>query len=361
MDEKKLSGRELLFTTHGIPPMGASLSLAFQHLVAMIVGCVTPAIIVANAAGLDMSDRVILIQASLVVSAISTFLQIFPIGGKKGGFRFGSGLPVIIGVSFAYVPSMQAIAGAGEGGHLGVANIAGAMLVGGAVAVIVGLFLKKIRKFFPPIITGTVVFTIGLSLYPTAINYMAGGTSNTYELVVQTKGLTEALVYGSWQNWVVALLTLAMVVFLSNYTKGITKLAATLFGMIFGYIVALCFGMVDFSGLSSSGWFEAPHLVPFGMSFDVAACIALGLLFAVNSVQAIGDFTSTTVGGMDRTVTVVGLSVALGVGVWQAADSIGQFPETFTMVFGKSPVVVATIVALILHNIIPKDKDSLAD
>ena len=170
MDEKKLSGRELLFTTHGIPPMGASLSLAFQHLVAMIVGCVTPAIIVANAAGLDMSDRVILIQASLVVSAISTFLQIFPIGGKKGGFRFGSGLPVIIGVSFAYVPSMQAIAGAGEGGHLGVANIAGAMLVGGAVAVIVGLFLKKIRKFFPPIITGTVVFNIGLSLYPTAIN-----------------------------------------------------------------------------------------------------------------------------------------------------------------------------------------------
>ena len=131
MDEKKLSGRELLFTTHGIPPMGASLSLAFQHLVAMIVGCVTPAIIVANAAGLDMRDRVILIQASLVVSAISTFLQIFPIGGKKGGFRFGSGLPVIIGVSFAYVPSMQAIAGVG--GHLGVANIAGAMLVGCSV------------------------------------------------------------------------------------------------------------------------------------------------------------------------------------------------------------------------------------
>ena len=165
MDEKKLTGREPPFTTHGIPPMGAfALLLAFQHLVAMIVGCVTPAIIVANAAGLDMRDRVILIQASLVVSAVPTFLQIFPIGGKKGGFRFGSGLPVIIGVSFAYVPSMQAIAGIG--GHEGVANIAGAMLVGGAVALVVGLFLKKIRKFFPPIITGTVVFTIGLSLLP---------------------------------------------------------------------------------------------------------------------------------------------------------------------------------------------------
>lgn len=83
MDEKKLTGRELLFTTHGIPPMGASLSLAFQHLVAMIVGCVTPAIIVANAAGLDMRDRVILIQASLVVSAISTFCRYSPLAAKR--------------------------------------------------------------------------------------------------------------------------------------------------------------------------------------------------------------------------------------------------------------------------------------
>ena len=452
--ESRFDRRELLFQPRGIPPLGTSLSLALQHLVAMIVGCVTPPIIIAGAIGLSQEEQVLLIQASLVMSAVCTFLQLYPIGG-----RFGSGLPVILGVSFAYVPSMQAIAASGGG----VAAIAGAMIVGGIVAVLVGVFVKKIRRLFPPVITGTVVFTIGLSLYPTAINYMAGGTSNTYQLVVETKGLTEALVYGSWQNWVVALLTLAMVVFLSNYTKGITKLAATLFGMIFGYIVALCFGMVDFSGLSSSGWFEAPHLIPFGMNFDVAACIALGLLFAVNSVQAIGDFTSTTVGGMDReptdaelqggilcygatnmlgslfgglptatysqnvgivstnkvinrfvfavaagfmllaglipkfsgllttipqcvlggatvsvfstiamtgmrlitskglsprTVTVVGLSVALGVGVWQAADSIGQFPETFTMVFGKSPVVVATIVALILHNIIPKDKES---
>ena len=458
MDEKKLTGRELLFTTHGIPPMGASLSLAFQHLVAMIVGCVTPAIIVANAAGLDMRDRVILIQASLVVSAVSTFLQIFPIGGKKGGFRFGSGLPVIIGVSFAYVPSMQAIAGIG--GHEGVANIAGAMLVGGAVALVVGLFLKKIRKFFPPIITGTVVFTIGLSLYPTAINYMAGGTSNTYQLVVETKGLTEALVYGSWQNWVVALLTLAMVVFLSNYTKGITKLAATLFGMIFGYIVALCFGMVDFSGVASSGWAAAPEVLPFGMTFDLASCVSIGLLFAVNSIQAIGDFTATTVGGLgreptdrelqggilcygatnilcaffgglptatysqnvgivatnkvvNRTVftltglflllagicpkfsavlttipqcvlggatvtvfstiamtgmklitaqdmtarntTIVGLSAALGVGISQASAALGQFPEAVTMIFGKSPVVVATILAVVLNLILPRE------
>lgn len=95
MDEKKLTGRELLFTTHGIPPMGASLSLAFQHLVAMIVGCVTPAIIVANAAGLDMRDRVILIQASLVVSAVSTFCRSSPSGAKGR-------IPVRLGASRHY-------------------------------------------------------------------------------------------------------------------------------------------------------------------------------------------------------------------------------------------------------------------
>ena len=154
--------RENLFRLNGVPPLGASVSLALQHLVSMIVGCVTPAIILANVIGLPQAQRVLLIQSSLVVSAISTLLQLFPIGGGRGGFRFGSGLPVILGVSFAYVPSMQAIAAGGGG----LAAIAGAMVVGGAVALAVGLLVEKIRVLFPPVITGTVVFTIGLSPLP---------------------------------------------------------------------------------------------------------------------------------------------------------------------------------------------------
>ena len=135
--DRPARSREILFQPRGIPPLGASVSLALQHLVAMIVGCVTPAIIISNAIGLPQSDQVLLIQASLVMSAVSTLLQLFPIGG-----RFGSGLPVILGVSFAYVPSMQAIAA--EGG--GIASIAGAMVVGGVVAILVGIFVKRIRK-----------------------------------------------------------------------------------------------------------------------------------------------------------------------------------------------------------------------
>ncbi len=449
--DRPARSREILFQPRGIPPLGASVSLALQHLVAMIVGCVTPAIIISNAIGLPQSDQVLLIQAYLVMSAVSTLLQLFPIGG-----RFGSGLPVILGVSFAYVPSMQAIAA--EGG--GIASIAGAMVVGGVVAILVGIFVKRIRKFFPPVITGTVVFTIGLSLYPTAINYMAGGTSNTYELVVEQKGLTEALVYGSWQNWAVAAITLTAVLILNHKAKGICKLASILIGMVFGYLVALCFSMVDFSGISGAAWFSLPQVLHFGITFDPASCIAIGLLFAINSIQAIGDFTATTIGGLgreptdrelqggilcygasniltalfgglptatysqnvgivttnkvvNRTVfaltgaflllagvspkfaavlttipqcvlggatvtvfstiamtgmkliasqdlnarntTIVGLSAALGVGISQASSALSQFPDAVTMVFGKSPVVIATLLAILLNLILPKE------
>ena len=445
------SDSRLLFQFHGRPPLGASVSLALQHLVAMIVGCVTPPIIIAGAIGLSQTDRVLLIQASLVMSAVSTLLQLFPVGG-----RFGSGLPVILGVSFAYLPSMQAIAASGGG----VSAIAGAMLVGGVVAVIVGLFVKKIRLLFPPVITGTVVFTIGLSLYPTAINYMAGGTGNTYESVM-SKGLPEAMVYGSWQNWLVAILTLAAVMILNNKGRGVCRLASILLGMLFGYAAALCFGMVSFADVGDAAWFSLPRFLHFGVSFDLPSCVALGLLFAINAIQAIGDFTATTVGGMDRdptdnelqggiiaygaanilaalfgglptatysqnvgivttnkvvnrtvftmtgaflllagvspkfaavlttipqcvlggatitvfstiamtgmrliasqdltarNTTIVGLSAALGVGISQASASLSQFPDSFTMIFGKSPVVIATLMAVALNLILPKEE-----
>ena len=443
--------REALFQLNGIPPLGMSVSLALQHLVAMIVGCVTPAIIIANALGLPQSERVLLIQVSLVMSAVTTLIELFPIGGK-----LGSGLPVMFGISFAYLPSMQAIVGGGGD----IATITGAMVVGGIVAAVVGVFVKKIRRFFPPIITGTVVFTIGLSLYPTAINYMAGGAGNTYEVVVLRKGLTSALVHGSWQNWAVAAFTLIVVMVMSNKGKGICKLAAILLGMIAGYIVAAVFGMVDLSEVRDAAWFSLPRFMHFGIKFEFSACIALALLFAINAIQAIGDLTATTVGGLNReptdqelqggivtygltnvlsaffgslptatysqnvgivttnkvvnrvvfalaggflllaglipkfsailttipqcvlggatitvfstiamtgmkliasetisprNTTIVGLSAALGVGISQSSSALSQFPESITIIFGKTPVVIATIMAVLLNLILPQE------
>ena len=429
-----------IFQLDGIPKFSQALPLALQHVVAMIVGCVTPAIIVSNVANLSGADRVILIQAALVVSALSTLLQLFPIG-KKGSFRLGAALPVIMGISFAYVPSMQSIAA-----DFGIPAILGAQIVGGVVAFIVGAFVMQIRKFFPPLLTGTVVFTIGLSLYPTAINYMAGGTSSP--------------TYGSWQNWAIAFLTLIVVTVLNHFGKGIFKLASILIGIIVGYIVSLFFGMVDFSSIGAAAAFQVPQPLHFGIMFEPSSCIAIGILFAINSIQAIGDFTATTSGSIDREPTdkelqggimgygvtnilgallgglptatysqnvgivtttkvvnrcvlgltaaillaaglipkfsallttipqcvlggatvsvfasiamtgmklvmseemtyrnssIVGLAAALGMGISQATAALSTFPSWVVTIFGRSPVVVATIVAVLLNIILPRE------
>ena len=429
-----------LFQMDGIPKMTQALPMALQHVVAMIVGCVTPAIIISGVAGLETADRVILIQASLVVSALCTLLQLFPIGNREG-LHLGAGLPVILGVSFAYVPSMQAIAEVS-----GVSAILGAQIVGGFCAILVGLTIKKIRKFFPPLIAGTVVFTIGLSLYPTAINYMAGGSGQPG--------------YGSWQNWLVSIFTLTVVTVLNHFAKGFLKLASILIGMIAGYLFSIPFGMVSLNSVGEAGIFQVPELLHFGITFEASACVALGLLFVINSVQAIGDFSATTAGGLNREPTtqelqgailgygvsniigaclgclptatysqnvgivattkvvnrvtlglaaliilvaglfpkfsallttipyavlggatvsvfasiamtgmklvmtedmnyrntsIVGLAAALGMGVSQASASLSAFPEWVTTIFGKSPVVIATLLAILLNLILPKE------
>lgn len=430
-----------LFRIDGKPSASQAIPLALQHVVAMIVGCVTPAIIVAGVAGLSSADSIILIQAALVMSALTTFIQLFPL--RKGALAIGSGLPIIMGISFAYVPTMQAIAG-----DYDVATILGAQIVGGVIAIIVGIFIKQIRKFFPPLITGTVVFAIGLSLYPTAINYMAGGAGSEN--------------YGSWQNWVVAFITLIIVTALNHYGKGIWKLSSILIGIVVGYVISLFFGMVDFSSVAAASYFQLPRVMHFGITFEPSSCVAIGVLFAINSIQAIGDFSATTTGGLDRmptdgelnggivaygisnilcaffgglptatysqnvgivgatkvvakrvfamaagilliaglipkfssvlttipscvlggatvsvfasiamtgvklitaspmnyrNTTIVGLAIALGMGITQANTALAAFPAWVTTIFGKSPVVLATITAIILNLVLPKDME----
>ena len=434
--EKKYAS---VFELNGVPKLTQAFPLALQHVVAMIVGCVTPAIVIAEMAGLNEGDKVIFVQAALFIAAVSTLIQLFPLGG-----RIGSGLPVIMGVSFAYLPSMQAIVG-----NFDIATILGAQLIGGVVAIFVGIFVTKLRKLFPPLITGTVVFTIGLSLYPTAVKYMAGGQSSPN--------------YGAWQNWLVAFLTLAVVGALNHFAKGILKLASILIGMLVGYIISGFFGMIDFSAVQGAGIFQIPRPMYFGMKFEASAVMTLVILFIINSVQAIGDLSATSGGGLDREPTdkelsggiigygitnilgsffgglptatfsqnvgivattkvvnrvvlglaagiillagfvpkfsallttipqcvlggatisvfasiamtgiklvvqqpltyrntsIVGLSVALGMGITQCSDALAQLPAWVTTVFGKSPVVVTTIAAILLNVILPKDKEA---
>src|SRR5699024_5907570 len=125
---------------------------------------------------------------------------------------------------------------------------------------------------------------IGLSLYPTAVKYMAGGAGTEW--------------FGNVKSWVVALVTLAVVVILSNFTKGIFKLGAILFGMIVGYLLSYFLGIVDLSGIGSSAWFALPEVMPFEIKFVPSACVSLAIVYVVNAVQTIGDLSSTTMGGM---------------------------------------------------------------
>lgn len=438
--ETKQAGTGSIFAYEGIPPVGQTLPLGLQHVVAAVVGVITPAIIVSQTCGLSPEDQRLLIQVSLIVTALATLLQLFPIFG-----RIGSRLPVVMGISFAYVPTLTAI-----GGEFGLPTILGAELVGGCVAIVFGIFVKQIRVLFPPVVTGTVIFTIGLSLYPTAVRYMAGGNATSEW-------------FGGVRSWVVALVTFAVVVFLTNFTKGIWKLGALLFGMIVGYIVAFLFGIVDLSGVGSATWLALPKFMPFQLEFAPSAIVSLSIVYIVNSVQTIGDLSSTTMGGMDRlptdkelsggiigqglmsvvgclfgglpvasysqnvgivtvnkvinravfglaalillvaglvpkfsailttipqcviggatlsvfaTITmtgvrmitgdgkftarkssVVGLSVALGVGITQVPGCLAGagFPGWVPTVFGSSSVVVSTLMAILLNLILPKD------
>jgi len=425
-----------LFEYTAKPPVGEIIPLGLQHVVAAIVGVVTPAILVANICELGAADKTILVQVSLVVSALATLLQLYKIG------PIGSSLPVIIGISFAYVPTLLSI-----GGQFGIATILGAQIAGGIAAFVVGLFVKQLRALFPPVVTGTVIFTIGLSLYPTAVRYMAGGAGSDS--------------FGSWQNWLVALITFGVVVFCNYFTKGFTKLASILLGMVVGYVLALAMGMVSFDSARDANWFQLIMPLHFGIKFEISAIISMVIMFVVNAVQAIGDFSSTTLGGMDRQPTdkelsggimasgivsvvsaffgglptatysqnvgivtvnrvvnrlvfafaalvllvagfipkfaavlttipqcviggatisvfamitmtgirmitsepltprntaVVGLAVALGVGVTSVQGSLGGFPVWVGTVFGSSSVVIATLVAILLNLILPRNK-----
>lgn len=438
----ELKEKSLLFQFEGKLSLKEVIPLGLQHVVAMIIGCVTPAIIVAGVCNLSPGDKILLVQSSLFFAGLATLLQLFPIFNV-----IGSRLPVIIGTSFAYVPTLVAIAG-----EFNIATILGAQVIGGIVAIIFGIFVKKLIKFFPLIVTGTVIFSIGLSLYSIAVKYIAGGAGSA--------------TFGAPINWGIALITLGVVIFLNYFTKGSLKLASILVGIIVGYIVALCFGMISFTEVQSVGWIQVPRFMHFGMSFNATAIISMIIMHIVNSVQAIGDFSATTGGGMNRVPTdkelsggiigngvssiigaffggmptatfsqnvgivtmnkvinrsvfvfssiviiisglvpkfasiltsipqcvlggatlsvfatitmtgikmissikltprntaIVGLSIALGVGIVQVPDALALFPQWFISIFGKSSIVVTTLVAIMLNLILPKDETDLSD
>ena len=265
-----------LFKRDGFPPLSSLIPTSLQHVLASFAGVITPAMMIATTCGFTAEQETAIIQVALILSAIDTLLQQLPLFG-----RIGSGLPILTGASFAFLPALQAV-----GGEFGFSIILGAEMVGGIVAIIFSLFYDKIRWIFPPLVTGTVIFTIGVSLYPTAIKYIAGGVG------------TEN--FGSAMNWIVGLITFAVTFGLTNFTKGITKIGSIFFAIIIGCIVSIPFGMIDPSGIGEAAWFSLPKFMPFAIDFDPAVCITIAIIYVMVNIQLIGDLSAATAGSMDR-------------------------------------------------------------
>lgn len=266
----------------GKPSWGAAFPQAMQHVLAMLIGNITPPMLIAATCGLSVEDKILLTQAAMIIGGITTLLQLFPV------FGFGMKLPNVMGVAFAYMPILTII-----GEQYGIAAIFGSQLVAGFASIFIGMFIGKIRKFFPPIVSGTVVMSIGLSLYKTAISYIGGGTA------AQNAGT-----FGSGRFWLLAILTLMVTLACNFFGKGLIKASGMLIGIVAGYIVALCMGnVVSFADLNSAAWFSLPRPFYFGLEFHPDAIIMMILMYMVQAVQTIGDVSSTTMGGFGREST----------------------------------------------------------
>ena len=265
----------LLFEREGFPPIAEMLPCSLQHVLASFAGIITPAIIIASVYGWTAQQRTDIIQVALILSAIDTALQAF-----APFRRIGGGLPIVMGVSFAFLPALQAM-----GANFTFGTLLGGEIVGGIAAILFGLFYHKLQNLFPPVVTGTVIFTIGVSLYPTAVTYMAGGQG------------TE--LWGTPQSWIVALITFAVVFGLSNFAKGTLKLGSVFFGMIVGIIVSAPFGMLDFSSVGGASAFALPAFMPYAIEFSPEVCITLAVVYPMVAIQVIGDVSAACLGSMD--------------------------------------------------------------
>lgn len=271
-----------LFQLNGKPTFGQAFPQAMQHVLAMLVGNITPPMLIASTLSLSAADQIMLTQAAMLIGGITTLLQLFPVLG------FGMGLPNVMGVAFAYMPILIMI-----GTQYGIAAIFGSQLVAGFVSIFIGMFMGKIRRFFPPIVSGTVVLSIGLSLYETAITYMGGGSAT------QSAGT-----FGSPQFWILAVVTLVVTLACSLFGKGYLKVSGMLIGIVVGYVIALFMGdIVDFSTFNDAGLISVPIPFHFGLEFHADAIIMMILMYVVQAVQTIGDVSSTAMGGFGREAT----------------------------------------------------------
>ncbi len=324
----------------GRPPLKEAIPLGLQHIFAMFLSNIAVPIIIAGVVGITGSDLTVLVQSAMVMAGIATIIQCYPI------WRVGAKLPIVMGTSFGFLPTNITIASS-----YGISGLLGASLVGGLFIGFLGFYLKKLRRFFPKIVTGTVVLTIGLSLLPTGIIAMAGGNGSED--------------FGSAKNWIVALIVLIVVIFLNTYAKGMAKTSSILIGIVVGYMIALPLNMVEFSSIREAAWFSVPTPFYFPLAFKWGAILPMLIMFIVTAIETVGDVTAITSGGANREPTSDELSGSvIANGFTSSLSAIfNSLPNTsfsqnvgmiaFTKIMSRY-VVALGAVFLILAGLIPK-------
>nr|WP_323780223.1 nucleobase:cation symporter-2 family protein [Amylibacter sp.] len=341
------------------PPLYKAIPLGVQHVLAMFVSNVTPAIIIAGAAGFGFGsdagaqgfpDMTYLIQMSMLFAGIATLFQTIGMG------PVGARLPIVQGTSFAFIPIMIPLV-AGKGVEA-LPALFGGVLIGGIFHTIIGTFIGKVRFALPPLVTGLIVTMIGLALVKVGIQYAAGGVP-----------AIDKPEYGSLMNWSVALVVILVTLALKFFGKGMMSVSAVVIGIIVGYFYSMALGMVTLDGIATS-WSRAATIampIPFkyGIEFSFAAIIGFCLMAFVSAVETVGDVSGITKGGAGREATdaeITGATYADGLGS-AVAGIFGGFPNTsfsqnvgliaMTGVMSRHVVTIGAIV-LILCGFVPK-------
>lgn len=294
-----------VFQTEGRVPLLQALPFGMQHILAMFVANITPIIILANVAGLPQELSATLVQNCMVIAGIGTLVQLYPI------WRVGSRLPIVMGISFTFLSLAIAIAST-----QGMGTLVGAVIVGGLVEGLLGLFPRYWTRLISPEVAATVVTAIGFSLLPIGANSFAGGQG--------------AADFGSLHNWIVGSVTLFTCLITMVLAKGFLRALSVLVGLIVGYVLALVIGMVDFSALQQVEVVALPKLLPFTPEFSLDAILAIVCVYLVSATETIGDTSALCSGALGRDVTrsEMGGSIACDGFVSSVAGLFGCTPIT---------------------------------
>lgn len=293
-----------IYSLDGNVPILQSIPFGLQHVLAMFVANIAPIMIVTGACGLSVHETASLIQTAMIIAGIGTLVQLFTV------WKLGARLPIVMGISFTFVSVFCYV-----GPQWGYEAIIGAVIVGGILEGLLGLFAKYWRGIISPIVSACVVTAIGFSLLSVGANSFAGGVGSPD--------------FGSAQNWILGLITLVCCILFNIFAKGHLKQLSVLFGLIVGYVAAIIMGKVDFSALEGIAFISLPEILPYKPVFNMSAIVSVVMIFLVSATETIGDTSAMTSTVLNREATEKEISGSL------ACDGM---ISTLSACFGCMPI-----------------------